>query len=259
MTGKSINARGVASVAGTNQQKPDYKKIIGQYPSSFKGFMNGQTQRVKLLPTLKQYSEILPKASFDRMLDLAKKVDDRGFSIERQNSDLILKNSKAVFKASFSGEIGNLQTTINGQTYDFSDEQVLTRYLDALEKNITSSNQASNTKSAGFGFLKQCQFLQLPFMAFESEAQAMGWFILGGFALVAVAIAVAASRVSKNLKKTEHTINHQVGVSDRTNKAIEDLGDAVNNLDPEILSNNTVNVTPPTIESPTQGLGLGVE
>jgi uncharacterized protein YoxC len=96
-------------------------------------------------------------------------------------------------------------------------------------------------------------------MAFESEAQTMGWFILGGFALVAVAIAVAASRVSKNLKKTEHTIKHEVGVGDRTNKAIEDLGKAVNDLDPEILSNNTVNVTPATIESPTQGLGLGVE
>jgi hypothetical protein len=96
--------------------------------------MNGETQRVKLLPTIKQYANILPEASFNRMLELAKKVDDRGFSIERQNSELILKNSKATFKASFTGEIGDLQTTIEGQTFDFSDDAVLTRYLDNLEK-----------------------------------------------------------------------------------------------------------------------------
>ncbi len=273
-----VNLRGIASLKTQLSGKAliEFRNIMGVYPSSFIAFMNNQPQRVKLEPTLKQYADIIPKDIFLRMMSLAKKVDDSGMSITRQGGDLIITNANAEFKTSFAGPIGNLSTKIDGKSYDFANPKILSRYITELEKNILNAKQAllyNRPATAQFGIFKQCQLLQLAFFPQESQAIANGWFILGGMALIAVAIAVAASRMTKNLKKTEHTIIHDVktkdlninvndvgvnvGVNDNTINAIDNFGDKIKDIDPTIFSNNTI-VTP-SLNSPVDGLDLTVD
>lgn len=256
----SSESRGVASVSGQSGSRKN-QAAKSSYPSSFVNFMNQKSQRLKLHNTLRQYSNIIPKESFAKMMELSKKVDDLGITMMRVGDQLILKNSKAILKVNFTGPVGDLRTTINGQTYDFADDQVLADYLANMSKELSSESQSGvfQPSHSGFGFLNKCLLFQIPMMASNAEAIATGWFVVGGMGLIALAIAVSASKVSKNLKKAQLTIKHEVGVGSRTNKAIEDLGKAIKDLDPNILSNNDIDINP-TVKYPQNPLpDLGIE
>jgi hypothetical protein len=270
--------RQLASVedSATNNIK---KSPLGEYPRSFISFLKNETQRVKLESTLKQYSQIIPEATYTKMLNISKKVDDSGFSIKRNNSNLILDNGKSKFIVGFSGNLNTILTTIQGQTYNFNNQKDLDTYLASLESKIdkdTKNQKPSsaepknganlfyrnlnilNTAHLAKSFFLQCQLLSLPFMAQDSEAIATGWFIIGGMALIAVAIAVAANKMTKNLKKTEHTVNvnHKVGLSQSSEDVIKDLSDSVKEIDVDLLSNNNVNVDSSGVSTSKSSLGI---
>ncbi len=249
--------RKLASVSNDSKYKP--------LPSSLVKFLNGKTQNVKLKNTLKQYSNTLPENIFKKLISLSGEVDDLGVTIKRDNSVLTLSNSKAELKILFTGSVAQLISNIEGMTYDFSSNSVTLLYLNELEKNLNKDLGALDVNkkmAAPSKLFLQC--LTLPFLAMDSKALPMGWFVAGGLALLAVAIMVSVSKLGKDLKKTEHTVNHKVGLSDSSENAINSLTKAVKEVDPQLLSNNNINVYPDiNIDGKNlnlkEDLGLGVE
>lgn len=233
---------------------------LAGYPSSFILFLKNQPQRVKLDSTLKQYAGVLPKASFEKMMDLSKKVDDAGITITRENNELVLNNGTSTVKVSFGGPLEKMTTTIQGTTYDLSTQKNIDNFLKQLESNI-NKKAATSSSSSLFAF---CDIFDFIFAPNESHAFLSniptGWYILGGMALIAIAIAVAANKATKNLRNTKHTIEHKVGLSDKTNTAINDLTDAVKDVNVD-LSGNSINVNSDgiNVDTPTSGSSLGIE
>lgn len=231
---------------------------LGPFPSTLINLLNNKKQRVKVKSTLKQFSKILPTEVFEKLINLSNKVDDLGVTIERKNSTLIFSNSKAKLKVLMTGSPANLISNINGKAYDFSDEQTALKYLNTLGKNIKSNSKYGINKRLTLptGLFLQC--LSLPFLALESQALPVGYFVAGGLIILAVAVVVSISKLGKDLKKTEHEINHRVGLNQTSEDAIRSLTQAVKEVDVDGLNNNNINVLP-NVRVNQDSLGLGIQ
>lgn len=241
------NARIPASVINEKSLTPEQlKDNIKNYPSTFLVFLNGKSQRVKLQPTLKQYSKVLPDNIYQKLIDLSKKVDDSGILIERKNSDLILKNSYGSLKVNFNGPQDNINLNFENKNYDLSQNDIVINLISEIESRITNDKQ-KNANLNSNPFFKLCL---IPTTLFFNEASAIGtgWFLLGGLALIAIAIAVSANKLGKSLKNTKHEVNVNHGVGKGTEDAINNLADSINDLDPD-FSNNSINITTPDIDT----------
>ncbi len=230
------------------------KAELKTYPTSFLEFLKGKSQRAQLQPTLKQYSKILPQDIYQRLLTLSKKVDDSGFSIERKNSELILKSAKGQFTANIKGPIEDLQMVFEDKAYDLNQSQVLSELLTDIENRVAKDSATKNSQyNLNSNSLFNMCLINISFMTQAADANFGGWFALGGLALIAIAIIIAANKLGKSVKNTKHevNVNHTVGVGKGTTDAINNLAGSVNNLDPAVLSNNTINLTPPVIETTT--------
>lgn len=233
----------------------EFKNSFKNYPSSFINFLNGSPQRLKFQPTLKQYSKILPTDVYEKLVDLAKKVDDQGFTLTRKDSDMILKNSKGSLKIELTGPLENIGMVFENKTWDLNQPQVIKNFIAELEQKIqkqasrqTIKTISTTTSVQSFGlFYKMCLF-SLPFYAPKAEAIATGWFILGGLAIIGLAIAISANRLGKSIKNTQHQVNMnhnvEVGLNASTQNTVGELTNTIKEFDPTILSNNTIQVTP---------------
>lgn len=253
----SNQARIPASVNSENNTTAKLKAEITNYPSTFLVFLNGATQRLKLKPTLKQYSKVLPDDVYQRLIGLSKKVDDSGFSVERKNSDLILSNPHGSIKVSFNGPQDNIGMMFENKNYDLSQNIIINGLISEIESRIKQEKQ-KNVLINSNPFYKICL---VPTTLFFTKAEAIGtgWFLLGGLALIAIAIAVSANKLGKSLKNTKHEVNVNHGVGKGTEDAINNLAGSIKDLDPEILSNNTLNLTTPQIDTtvlPTSGTSV---
>lgn len=267
----SVDQRTIASVnTQKNSESTTPKKTLASiYPSTTVKFLKGEPQRVRIQSTIKQYKNILPNDVYTRMMELSKKVDDRGLSIQRYKDELLLDNQVMKLRARFTGDIGNIQTTINGKTYSFLDKKNINDFLAELEKKLQTTKQSSNVNNLNsnlvpyqaslnnipntlaYSFMSTCSLLNLLFISTDSNsAIPMGALVFGGLALIALAIAYGVSKMGSNLKKTEHTINHKVGLNTDTENSIDALTKAIKDIDPNINVN---------IDTSTLGNGLGLD
>lgn len=210
-------------------------------PISAKKFILNQPQRAKADLDIRHYSAILPKDIYQRMLKLARSVDDRGFSVERNANEMILNNGVQNFKLSFSGPADDLKLVFDGNTYNFSKEGTLEDLVKKLEKDIQGTQTSSHNV---LPFFKVCSLLGV--LGMSQDSMATNWFFVGGMAILGVAIAYAAYKFGKSIQKTKHTVNTNSSVSlDKGSQdSLNNLSDALKNanLDVNVDTNHDVNI-----------------
>lgn len=235
---------------------------LQNYPSSFLLFFKNQPQRLKVENTIKQYSHIIPKKHFNKMLELSRKVEDHGISLTRKGNDMVLSNGTETLNITLSGQ-NTILATILGKTYNFTNSNVLSKYLETLEKNIESNQKVSSSLPTNslFGFCSVFDFL---FLSQEANAAIpTSYLIFGGMVLISIAVVVAANRATKNLKNTKHKVTHELGGMDKVNKSIDDLTKAVEDIKIDLSGNKVdVNVDKDGIDvnrPNSSGYDIGIE
>lgn len=233
------------SLASVESQDSNSKTI--ELPVSARKFILNEEQRLKPQQAIKNYSEILPEEMYKRLLKLSQNVDDLGFSVTRKNNDMILSNGKQTLKIQFVGPMEHLRIVLDGQEYDFANAQSVERLLQKLERNILGT-----TKTAGISPLfKFCPALGL--LSFADDSQASNWFLLGGLAILGVAIAFAAYTLGKSVKKTEHTVKGEVSLDQKSKESIDNLADAVKNAKVDVNLDTNHNIK---VDIPKEATGL---
>lgn len=208
-------------------------------PISTKKFLLNQEQRLKPQQAIKNYSKILPQHMYQKLLKLSHNVDDLGFSVTRKDNVMILENGKESLKIGLVGPIDHLSMVLDGKRYDFEQAQSVNELLEHLETQINGSIKTSGLPSLFFNI---CPALGI--LSFSEASFATNWFLLGGLAIVGVAIAYAAYTLGKSVKKTDHTVNvkGEVSLDQKSKDAIADLADAVRNAEVDVNVDTNHNI-----------------
>ncbi|MCO5114710.1 MAG: hypothetical protein M9899_11135 [Bdellovibrionaceae bacterium] len=225
--------RSLASVQGKQE------RVL--LPDSARKFLLDEEQRLKPQVAIKHYAHVLPPNMYKRLVKLSLNVDDLGLSITRKGNTMILDNGKGTLKIGFTGPVDHMLMVLDGETYDFANAQSINKLLENLEKNIGGTTKTAAIDSLLF---KMCPALGI--LGMSEDSHASNWFLLGGLAIVGVAIAYAAYTLGNSIKKTKHDVNvkGQVSLDQSSKDAIAELSDAVKNgkVDVNLETNHNINV-----------------